>query len=46
MVELLIKLERPIETKNRALRKHKSFKHVLDYIYKMKEDAGKKYNFY
>ena len=43
MVELLVKLERPIETKNRALRKHKSFKNVLNYILKMKEDAGKKY---
>jgi len=31
-VELLTKLERPIETKNRALRKNKSFKHVLDFI--------------
>ena len=42
MVEMLIKLERPIETKNRSLRQHKSFKHVLDYIVKMKEEAGKK----
>jgi hypothetical protein len=42
VVELLMKLERPIETKNRALRRNKSFKHVLHYITKMKEEAGKR----
>ena len=40
-VELLTKLERPIETKNRSLRRQKSFKNVLEYIIKMKEEAGK-----
>ena len=32
MMEMLAKIERPIESKNRALRKLKSFKHVLQYI--------------
>lgn len=32
MVELLFKIERPIESKNRSLRKSKSFKNVLNYI--------------
>ena len=41
--ELLTKLERPIETKNRSLRRQKSFKNVLEYIIKMKEDAGKRF---
>lgn len=42
LAEYLSKIERPIDSKNRALRKQKSFKHVLEFIKKMKEEAGKK----
>jgi len=41
MAEYLSKIERPIDSKNRSLRKQKNFKHVLEYIKKMKDDANK-----
>ncbi len=42
-IELLYRIERPIESKNKALRKaNKSFSSIVDYINILKEEGNNK----